>query len=243
MSDLVRLNPLDGMAEAIARNEQMRTAFGVVQSVNTGFRIASREEAESAADTLAVLKRGERTASEAITNAMRPYKAAEAQARSQLVAPLLAASAKVAAEMNRWRVAEQSRVRREQLEAEQQARAAAEAAAVNAAGLGDDEEPLPAAQVIIPQQERIVRGAIGKTHELRRLKAVEIVNAVEVAQEWPHVVVEAFATSGPARSSAKAEYEALLKRGTADMPPEGEGIVKHGVRFVTEVTIVSGAAR
>lgn len=236
-TELTKVVPPQQAVRDIMESEQAKVADGVAASVSAGFRIATPEDAQQAADTLSILKRSVKAAKDGLTEAFRPMKALEKSLRG-LIEPRIGgwdrAAMTVDAELTRFRRAEEARIRREQEEAQRQADAAAKAAAAANAALTDEEEPLPAAQVVLPKVESITRGAVGKVHVTRRTEAVEIVDLKAVAEHWPHLAVLD-------KSTAKAEFDLLVKRGNMEPPPE-DGVVVGGIRFRTVVSNVSGRA-
>ena len=238
MEQMTKRSPKADAVQAIAESEQVRTANAVLTSVQTGFKIASREDNEQAADSLNILKRTINYVADGLTEVFRPDKALEKSLR-QLLEPSIAGwkrgAVVVDGEMTRWRRAEEARIREEQVRAQREADAAAKAAAEAAALLMDDEEAPPPVQVVVPRQETITRGAVGKAHLLRRTEAVEIVDAVAVARACPQWLLLD-------KAAAKATFDTLVSRGVVEPPPEGDGVVIEGVRFRTVVTNVSGRA-
>lgn len=236
-TEMSKVQPPQEAVRALMESEQAKAADGVATSVGVGFRIATAEDAQQAADTLNILKRSVKHAKDGLTEAFRPMKAVEKALRG-LLEPRISSWERAAwavdTEMTRWRRAEESRIREAQVEAQRQADAAAKAAAEANAALMDDEEPLPPAQVVLPKAESITRGAVGKIHVIRRTEAVEIVDLGEVAKHWPHLAVLD-------KSTAKAEFDLLVKRGNIE-PPSEDGIVLGGIRFRSVVSNVSGRA-
>lgn len=221
------LSTRDRFAEVkqdMVNGNSARIADGVLVSVETGFSISCREDREQASDTLAILRRTSKSAKERLTEVFRPMKAFEKSFRDEVgvkIAAWDAGAAAVEAEMRRWDAAEERRRRDE---------AAAQQAAINESHVGGD--GLLPAQVVVKPQANLVSGAVGKDHKMRTIEAVELVDAMQAAREWPHLLELS-------KQAAKAEYEALVKKGLADLPGEA-GVVMGGIRFVTKTTYVSG---
>ena len=241
---MVKSNPTEAAVAAILDSEQAKTADGVLVSVTTGYKIATVEDRQQASDTLAILRRSARDAEAKLTDALRKPKAWLAALSAKVkesVTRWESGAHTVEREMRRWDAEAERQRKLAEAEAQRQANLAAQAAAAEAATRTDEEEALPAPQVTIPQAQNTVRGAVGRDSKTRRLEALEIVDAVAAAQSWPHLLTLD-------KAGAKAEFDVLLRRGTAEAPPDfddtrpsdGQGVVVGGIRFVTRVGYTSG---
>jgi hypothetical protein len=243
---MVKVDPVSEAVSAILLGETGKVAEGILVSVSTGWRIATVEDRSQASDTLSLLRRSAKRDAEALTEAFRPVKARMESLGGPVKARIArceAGAATVEREMRRWDSDVEAKRREAARIAQAEADAAAKEAAEQAALLADDDEPLAPAQVVIPQAENMVRGAVGKDHKTRRTRAAEIVDISAIPAEWRHLVVLD-------KAAAKAEYDLLVKRGTLEIPPDldpdnplaGQGRVVGGIRFVSDVSYTSGRA-
>lgn len=225
---------------AIDASETVQTALGVAMSVTAGFSIKTQEDREQANDTAIIVKRGIKTIEDALTEADRPIKRAMEARRMNYADKLvrLKTALSVAdSERGRWDREEAVRVRKEAERAQAAADAAAKAAAEANAALMDGEEPLPAAQVVVPQVQRTTRGALATSSSVRRVRAVALEDAQKAAEEWGLEIVSLN------ERVANERYNAKMKLGLLAYPPdldparpaETQGVVVGGVRYVSEV--------
>lgn len=224
---------------AIDTSDTLKTALAVATSVETGFAIKSREDRDQANDSAIILKRGIKTIEDALTEADRPVKRAMEARRAQY-APTLqrlkTALSQTDNERGKWDRAEAQRIREEAVRAQRAAEEAARAAAEENATRTDDEDELPPAQVPVPQVERTTRGALATSSAIRKVKAVELIDAGKAQDEWGADVVTL------AARVAVEKYNAKMKLGLLPFPPDeaqvgqNGGVVIGGIRFVTGQT-------
>lgn len=220
--------------KTIDESEQLKTALSMAIMVETGFAIRCPEDMEQAGDTLRLAKSGVRVITDGLREAFARVNDIERCTRDfygVTKARLANAVQRVQDEMGRWDRAERQRIFEAQAIAQRQAEEAAKIARdaqEQAAMFGADvaEEVPPAAQVIIPQAETTVRGAISTTAKTRTIVAVEIVDPIACAREMPEALELNAAV-------AKRAYLGWMDRGLRDYPPDG-GCIVAGVRYVTQ---------
>jgi hypothetical protein len=238
MSDLVQVQGgIPKLLEPVLGSEQVKTSVSIARTVLDGFKIESREDMEQAGDSARIIKRGLQAVADGLRDAFAPVKDLERQARDRCRAEatdrLDAALRLIDSERTRWSAVEQRRAREAAIAEQQEADRAAQAAtaARESGALADDEEAPPAAQVVVHQPERTVRGAVATTAQVRKVEAVELLDPAAAAEQWGPEVVTL-----NARLAAE-KYAAKVKLGLLLPPPDGaQNHVVGGVRFVTKVT-------
>jgi len=228
----VALQRIASLMVRLAEHEKVKAGAAAATVIEAGCVIETPEAMEEASDQARILKQSLNAIEEELRDSFRPLRDMERKIRDRvapLQARLKAAIDKLDRERKRHDRVAQEKARELQRQQQEEAnRAAAEARAAAAASAEVDEEPLPAAQVPVEMPERTTRGATATTARVRKVVAKEIKDPVAVARQWPHLLKLDTA-------AAKAEYDILIRRGTAEHPPEG-GIVMGGILFVTETT-------
>lgn len=213
------------VARRSVETPKVRAALAAAEALPVGLVITSEDAAATVVDAVATLISGEKQLAADLKEILRIPDAMDAAARGAMaVERTRLAAAKERG--NNARVAFQQLVRKQAAEAEalarENARKAAEAAALAAAEMGDDDIP-PEAEVAPVQVARTVTAGSAKSGTTVRIEAQEIVDDAACPKDWKVIV----------RAVAEASFRAAEQQGKVKRAAPGESIVWMGVRFLS----------